>query len=197
MVTSTQRPVPPTIPPGRIRLSYEEYAELPADGKRYQILDGDLDVTPAPTLFHQVVSQRLEDLLLDYIHQRDLGFLLDAPVDVLLDHHTIVQPDLVFVSTSRRHILTEKNIQGAPDLLVEILSPASLRTDRVVKASLYARFAVPSYWIVDPEARSVEAYALSDAGYTLTHQPTAPEAFRPAIFPDLVIPLEDVFKPIF
>ena len=142
---------PIQMPVGHFKLTIDEYAELPNDGKRYQLLDGDLDVTPAPSPFHQTVSRRLQFILMQALEETGEGAVFNAPIDVVLDRTSVVQPDLVFIRREQFHIVGEKNIQGVPDLVVEILSPSSRRTDALLKSRLYASFAIPSYWIVDPD----------------------------------------------
>src|SRR5512147_1835663 len=107
---------------GRNRLTYEDYLELPEDGRKYEILDGELAVTPPPTTTHQGVSAALEYVLYGHIHSRGLGTLLHAPLGVILASDTVVEPDIVFVAASRRHIIKKPAIEGPPDLVIEILS---------------------------------------------------------------------------
>src|SRR5436309_59662 len=138
--------LPDRIPPGPIKLTYEDYVDLPDDGKRYEILDGELEVSPAPAPRHQAVSRNLLFILHGHIHPRRLGSVYHAPIDVLLANTSIVQPDLVFIAAGRESIVTKRAIEGPPDLMVEILSPWSIRRDRVAKAALYARFGIRCYW---------------------------------------------------
>jgi Uma2 family endonuclease len=181
------------IPEGKIVLTYEDYVALPNDGKRYEILEGELTVTPAPSTKHQTASVNLLVLLSQYIKERDLGKLFHSPIDLILESTSVLQPDLLFVSQARRHIITERAIEGAPDLVVEILSPTTSRTDRVTKAQIYARHSVPVYWIVDPEREAIEIYLLEADGYRLavTLLGKAPMAAPP--FTELKIAARDVF----
>ena len=158
---------PMHIPEGKIILTYEDYVLLPNDGKRYEILEGELTVTPAPSTKHQTASGNLFVLLAHYIKERDLGKLFHAPIDLILESTSVLQPDLLFVSKARQHIITERAIEGAPDLVIEILSPTTSRTDRVTKAQIYARHSIPAYWIVDPEQEAIEIYLLEADGYRL------------------------------
>jgi Uma2 family endonuclease len=184
---------PMHIPKGKIVLTYEDYVLLPNDGKRYEILEGELTVTPAPSTKHQTASVNLLVLLSQYIKERDLGKLFHAPIDLILESTSVLQPDLLFVSKARQHIITERAIEGVPDLVVEILSPTTSRTDRVTKAQIYARHSVPVYWIVDPEREVIEIYLLEADGYRLaaTLQGKAPMAAPP--FVELEIAARDVF----
>ena len=144
------------LPPGN--LTYEDYVGLPDDGRRYEILHGELEVSPAPNPRHQGVSGSLLLVLLAHAREHGLGRVYSAPIDVILARDSIVQPDLVFVAAGRESIVTERAIEGPPDLAIEILSPWSDQRDRVAKAELYARYGVRHYWIVDPEARTLEMY---------------------------------------
>ncbi|MGH7343054.1 MAG: Uma2 family endonuclease, partial [Candidatus Rokuibacteriota bacterium] len=139
-------------------LTYEDYVGLPDDGRRYEILDGELEVSPAPAPKHQAVSRNLVILLHGHVQPRGLGSVYYAPIDVILARDSILQPDLVFIASRRPSIVTERAIEGPPDLAIEILSPWSDRRDRVAKAELYARYGVRHYWIVDPETRKLEMY---------------------------------------
>lgn len=184
---------PMRIPEGKIVLTYEDYVLLPNDRNRYEILEGELSVTPAPSTKHQSASANLFKLLSRHVDDRNLGKLFYAPIDVILDPTSVLQPDLLFVSSARQRIITEKAIEGAPDLVIEILSPGTSRTDRVTKAQIYARHSVPAYWIVDPEQEVIEIYLLEADGYRLaaTLQGKTP-MFAPP-FKELEIAAGDVF----
>ncbi len=184
---------PMHIPKGKIVLTYEDYVVLPNDRNRYEILEGELSVTPAPSTRHQSASANLFKLLSRHIDDRALGKLFYAPIDLILDPTTILQTDLVFVSSARQHIITERAIEGVPDLVAEILSPTTSRTDRVTKAQIYARHNVPAYWIVDPDVESIEIYLLEGEAFrpTVTLQGTMPTIALP--FTELEIAAKDVF----
>ncbi len=177
----------------KIKLGYAEYAELPDDGKRYQILDGELDVSPSPVPRHQGISRNLF-ICLSPLQVSGRFEILYAPIDVILDRHTIVQPDLVLVRAERRSIIGEKNIQGPPDVLVEILSPSTKRTDRVTKRTLYARFGVPYYWIVDPKSERVELLARDGDTYAMVQAAERSDLIRPAELGGFEIEVEAIFK---
>ena len=184
---------PDRIPPGRIRLTYVDYVGLPNDGKRYEILDGELFVTPAPRPRHQQVSINLEFVLLQHIRGHRLGQILHAPIDLVLDPTTVAQPDILFIRAGREAIISERGIEAAPDLIVEILSPASMRQDRTTKATLYSRFGVAHYWIVDPDARTIELYELDDGSYRLAAKEAGEATIRPALFPGFELPLGEIW----
>jgi Uma2 family endonuclease len=166
---------------------------LPDDGRRYEILDGELEVSPAPAPRHQGVLRNLLFILHGDAQQRGLGSVYCAPIDVILAPDSIVQPDLVFVAAGRESIVTERAIEGPPDLAVEILSPWSDRRDRVAKAGLYARYGIAHYWIVDPVARTLEVYEAEGAEYRLVARHEGAGRVRTTPFPDLDIDLGRVW----
>jgi Uma2 family endonuclease len=144
----------------RFGWTYAEYARLPDDGNRYEVIGGELHVTPAPRPIHQEVLIALTVLLRDFAERHRLGWVLPAPIDVLFAEGEYVQPDIVFVRRERRGIITDRGIEGPPDLIVEVTSDSTARKDRGDRLRQYTRFAVPHYWIADPEARHVEVHGL-------------------------------------
>ncbi len=146
-------------------LTYADLCETPDDGRRYEILGGRLVVSASPILKHQRVSGRLFDQLLD-LERAGLGTVFSAPTDVELAAHEIVVPDLVFVLAQRRHILGRQKIEGAPDLIIEILSPSTRSVDEREKRDLYARSGVPEYWLVDPEGETIRVFSLAAGSYS-------------------------------
>ena len=141
-----------------VKLTYEDYCAAPAD-ERYELLDGELIMVPAPNLKHQMVSAEIYAQLREFIKDRALGTLLYAPCDVLFSDNDVVQPDLLFVSRQREHLLRDgQKVQGAPDLVVEILSPSTADRDQGEKLALYARHGVTEYWLVDPIAETVSIH---------------------------------------
>jgi Uma2 family endonuclease len=148
--------------------TYQDYLDLPDDGYRYEVIWGELYMTPAPNTGHQLTSGELEFALREFVKKNDLGIVLDAPCDVLLEPGgTPVEPDILFIAKERRHIITHQNVKGAPDLIVEILSPANPEHDRERKFKLYQESNVAEYWIVDPDARTIEIFTLSQGRYSL------------------------------
>ncbi|MEW5930683.1 MAG: Uma2 family endonuclease [Gemmatimonadota bacterium] len=142
------------------RWTYAEFARLPDDGNRYEVIAGELHVTPAPRPAHQRIIARLGFALEGFTRENDLGWILPGPVDVLFAEGEYLEPDLVFVRRERLQIVTERGIEGPPDLVVEVASPSTARTDRGIKRERYARFGVPEYWVVDADARLVEVYRM-------------------------------------
>ncbi len=172
------------------KLGYAHYVCFPDDGRRHEIINGDHYVNPAPSTYHQTVSKRLQFQLYSQIELQGLGVLFDAPVDVQLSEHDIVQPDLVIVLNAKKTIITPTKIKGIPDLIVEILSPSSQENDRTLKKELYQRSGVPEYWIVDPFEHSLAQLVLRDAAYHL--QPPADE-IRPTITEGVLVRLLEVW----
>ena len=136
------------------RLTYADYAKTP-DDERYELLDGLLIKIPTPLVYHQRVLGNLLYRVAPFVSERKLGHVYSRPTDVVLSDTTVVEPDILFVSSQRSHIITRENIQGAPDLVVEILDPPTAERDRTIKLDLYAQHGVKEYWIVDPDARTV------------------------------------------
>jgi Uma2 family endonuclease len=139
-------------------LTYEEYLLFPDDGRRHELIGGEHYVTPAPTTVHQRFLGNLYRLLTSFVLENKLGEVFFAPVDVILSRQDVVQPDLIFISNARLDRLTRENVQGAPDLVVEVVSDASRQTDKKRKRALYGRHDVVEYWIADPELKIIEIY---------------------------------------
>jgi len=140
------------------RLTYADYCLIPDDGKRYELLEGQLHVTPAPGLEHQHAIKRLLPILLRYFEETGRGEVFFAPVDVILGDDDVVQPDPIVVRDPAQ--LSRRGVEGAPFLVVEVISPGREDYDRTVKARRYAARGVPHCWIVDPEARRLECFRL-------------------------------------
>jgi Uma2 family endonuclease len=151
----------------RGKLTYDDYAAIPEDRQRHEIIDGEHWVNPAPTTRHQRVLLRLARRLAGQFETTDAGEVFVSPIDVQLSEHDIVQPDLVVILAARASIITETRILGVPDLVIEVLSPATSRHDRERKKPLYERAGVPEYWIVDPDARVLEQWVLDAGRYRL------------------------------
>ena len=147
------------------KLGYPEYALIPDDGRRHEVIDGEHIVNPAPNLDHQRLSRKTLFQLYTQIELQGLGEVFDAPCDLQLSEWDIVQPDLIVVLKRKQNILTPTRLIGSPDLVVEILSASSVHHDRVRKLELYRKSAIPEYWIVDPDQHVVEQFVLRDNAY--------------------------------
>lgn len=154
-------------PAAATKLTYQDYLELPDDGNRYEIIDGELFVNPAPVPQHQRIVANLMFAFLLHFRANRNGEVLTSPLDIVLGSDTVVQPDLNVFIGDRRQIIGKKNVQGAPDLVVEILSPSTRRLDEVKKRRAYETSGVTEYWIVDPEAESVRIYRRTAATFNL------------------------------
>ena len=143
------------------KLTYDDYVNLPDDGKRYEIIDGELYVNPSPNTKHQVVLRNLFRALDRHVEKNRTGEVFVAPFDVVMSPGTIVQPDILFISKERMDVLTKANVQGVPDIAIEVLSPGTRRKDQTKKRQAYEKHGVQEYWIVDPEDDSVRILRLS------------------------------------
>ena len=148
----------------KIKFTYEDYCNAPED-KRYELHDGELGLVPSLKEPHQKTSLELAVELRLLTRRTDIGYIYIAPFDVVFSNHDVVQPDVVFVSNEREHIITQSNIQGAPDLVIEVLSPSTAHRDRTFKRALYARHGVREFWFVDTDAHTIEVLLLGASGY--------------------------------
>ena len=180
-----------------IKFTYADYKSLPESmSERYELLDGELIMVPAPTTTHQRVSRNLGHLLWAFIREHELGEIFYAPCDVVLgqgDERNVVQPDLLFVAKGRADIIVLEEIRGAPDLVVEILSPGTEEQDRSYKNTLYARSGVKEYWLVDPDAKSVELLCRGEKGLELHRTFKQTDTFTSKLIEGLAIELNQVF----
>ena len=152
------------IPNPIIKFTYEDYLNTLED-KRYELLEGELVALSSPEEFHQSVSIQLGTKLVRFAVEHSLGRIYHAPFDVVLSNTDVVQPDLIFVSNDRADIITPANIQGAPDLVVEILSPSTATRDKTFKRSLYARHGITEYWMVDLTEKTITVLRLGERGF--------------------------------
>ena len=181
-----------------IPFTYEDYKTLTAStDDRYELIDGDLYMVPAPTVTHQVVAKNLLFLLEQHVRATQCGRVLGPPLDIVLgvgDARSVVQPDVLFISHERSNIVTDPEIVGAPDLVVEVLSPSSSTRDRTLKMSLYARSGVREYWIVDPKLQCVEVHSLGARGPSVSIEYRLGERLESAVVPGFEAPLSEVFR---
>jgi Uma2 family endonuclease len=178
----------------RRKLTYEDYVLFPEDGQRHEIIDGEHYVSPAPIPKHQLVLVELTTSLNSFVKPRRLGRILAAPTDVLLSRHDIVQPDLLFISNERASILNDKNIQGAPDLMIEILSKSTRKLDEDLKPGRYEQLGVREYWIVDPIAEWVRVFRKEGESLRQMAELSVGDVLTTPPLPGLEIPLRDLFE---
>jgi len=161
----------------------------------YELINGQLVKKSAPKPLHQLLSQRIEFALAIYLKENPAGQYFHAPVDVFLDEFNTVQPDICFLSTERGFLIDlNEGIMGTPDLIVEILSPGSLRYDRGVKKELYEQFAVKEYWIVDPNNRALEIYVMRGNAYASHGIFEAGDKASSALLSGFELDINELFK---
>lgn len=178
------------------RYTYEDYYNLP-EGAPYQLIHGELIRTPAPATYHQRISKRLEWELLK-LEEKKLGEVLDAPVDVYFSETETYQPDLIFITKQRLDIIGEQKIEGAPDLIMEILSPATAYYDLKPKFHVYEQYGVKEYWIVDPTEKSIELFANKEGSFHLLEKAVFKKSgdnnISSRLFSSLKIDLRKIFR---
>jgi Uma2 family endonuclease len=181
--------------PHALAFTYEDYLLLP-EGDRRELIGGDFVVTPAPSPRHQRICIHLERRLTPHVEgQPPLGRLWLSPIDVVLSETDVVQPDLVYVATARLSIVTDRAIEGAPDLAVEVVSPSTEQRDRRLKRALYARAGVKELWLVDPRARAIEVLARGKQRYALHGRFGPDDALTSPLLPGFALdPVRDVFR---
>ena len=177
------------------KFTYQDYLLFPNDEKRYELIAGDRYVTSAPRTKHQSICTNLVTFLNQYVRKQDRGEVFCPPTDVVLSQMDVVQPDLLFVSHDRASIITNENMRGAPDLVVEILSESTRRTDEIIKRKLYEKHGVAEYWIIDPEVDTVKVYRLVDKAYTQPIELTleAQDRVTSPLLPGWELPLRELF----
>ena len=187
--------------PQKERWTYEDYLQLiPPDSFGFEILRGELVVSPSPNRRHQRTVLSLGRILDVHVNTQNLGEIFVAPFDVVLDadssvSENIVQPDLMFVSKDRLNIITDDNIRGAPDLVIEVLSGSTARYDRVEKMRTYTEFGVKEYWIIDADQKTLEAFGLTSDEPVLQATMAESYVFKPKLFPGLEISLSELWYP--
>lgn len=171
----------------RVKLTYDDHASMPDDGQRYELVEGELRLTPAPSFGYQRRSGKLHLQLGNHVEQGRLGIVLYAPLDVILSPHNTLRPDLVYLDNSRLHLASQRGIEGPPTLVIEILSPSTREYDLTEKRELYARYGVPYYWVVDEDARCIDVHKLVGGTYRLLARASGPEAVSLPPFPGLAL----------
>jgi Uma2 family endonuclease len=167
------------------KFTYEDLKLIPPDRNRYEIVDGELFVTPAPRTLHQRIVGNVFAALHQHVRQHRLGEVFVAPYDVVFATSTVLEPDVLFVSSARLHHIGEDNLSGPPDLAVEVISESTKRLDREVKLKQYALYGVSEYWLVDPEGKNVEVFRLKEEGYELAKRLGFGDTLTSPLFPEL------------
>ena len=178
-----------------VKLTYDDLVNLPDDGKRHEIIDGEHYVTPSPNTKHQAIVGNLHASMEIYAKRAGIGRMFVAPFDVFFSNINVVEPDLLYIARDRFDVLTAAHVRGAPDLAVEILSPSTRRTDEITKRKLYERFGVAEYWVVDPELDTVKIYRRRGASFERVAELTAEAAdvLTTPLLPGWSMPLGEVF----
>ena len=174
-----------------VKLTYEDYCRAP-DDKRYELLNGELMMVPAPNTKHQEILGRLHVELHRFVQEHELGKVYVAPLDVVLSDTDVVQPDVLFISRARADRITDANVQGAPDLVIEILSPSTADRDLENKHELYGRHGVLEYWIIDPVAETVTVHRQRDGKLKRAGQLGRGESLATAVLEGLALELDDI-----
>ena len=178
----------------KVRFTYEDYCQLP-DDKRYELIDGEFyEMAPSPITVHQRILLMLARLLADWVDQHEMGEVFIAPFDVILSENDTMQPDVLFVAEARRSIITRRACEGAPDLVVEILSPSTSRRDLGIKRERYALFGVREYWIVDPVAMSLEVLALREGEFVSLGTYTGEASPASEVVAGFSLPVMSIFQ---
>ncbi len=179
-------------------MTYQDLLRLPEDHLRHELIGGEHFVSPSPAVKHQRIVLNLARILSSFARAHRLGEAMVGPLDVLLTEHDVVEPDVLFVSAARANRVQERYVDGAPDLVVEVLSPSNRKLDRTKKHRLYETHGVPEYWIVDPEVESVEVYRAATPGGPLalagSLAPAAGDTLETPLLPGLRIPMSEVFE---
>jgi Uma2 family endonuclease len=190
-------PGPDVLPPSNpgVKLTYDDFVHFPDDGKRHELIDGEHYVTPSPNTRHQRIVFNLTGLIWSFLQANRIGQAFGSPLDVVFSDFDVVEPDLLFVSHARREVLTAQNVQGAPDLVVEVGSPSTRRRDELTKHRLYERFGVSEYWVVDPDLDLIKVFRLVEGRYTRTSELTlaAGDVLTTPLLPGLELSLASIF----
>ena len=179
-------------PNTEIKFTYQDYINTPED-KRYELIDGELILAAAPRRAHQDTQASIGSSLYTFVRRNDLGKFYFSPRDVVFSDTEIVQPDLLFISSERLHIDTETEVRGAPDLVVEILSPSTAEYDKTVKRTLYARHGVREYWLVDTDAMTITVLRLGDYGFEVAAIYGSGDTLTSPTLPDFSLEVDDAF----
>jgi Uma2 family endonuclease len=180
--------------PSTFHWTYEDYVRLTVEGESFEFIEGRQFVAPMPTVWHQLTSRNLGFLLMLYLRDNKLGELLHPPVDTVFADDTMLQPDIAVLLNEHGDRLKKEGLFGAPDFVIEILSPSTAARDRREKLAVYARYGVREYWLVDPESARIEVFVLESGRLVKKTEHESGEARSLAVLPGFAAPLEDVFR---
>lgn len=176
------------------KFTYEDLQAIPPDRNRYEIVDGELIVTAAPVPLHQRIVLKLGSKLLDYVEKHLLGEVYVAPLDIVFARSTVLEPDLLFISRDRLHIVGEKYLTGPPDLVVEVLSESTARLDRDIKPKQFALHGVREFWLIDPEEKTIEIFRLREGAYELAANLAYRDKLESPLFPGLSLSVSSLWE---
>ena len=191
------KPAAPVVPP-RLKLTYDDFVLFPDDGKQHELIDGEHYVTPSPNVRHQQIQGDLFALVWNYLEARPVGRVFTSRLDVVFSRFDVVEPDIVYLSYERANtVLTKANLQGAPELVIEIASPSTRQRDETIKRHLYERSGVSEYWVVDLEIDVVRVYRRTrDGGFdrAIELSREAGDVLATDLLPGLDVPLIRIFR---
>ena len=173
--------------------TYEDYAAIPEDGHRYEVIGGVLYMSPSPNRRHQKIVRKIARYLEDFVENPELGEIGMAPLDVELGHKNVVQPDVFVVLNKHFDRLTETRIIGAPDLVIEVASPGTAKYDRRKKQAAYASAGVPEYWVVTPKNQTIEVLVLEGRSYRSLGSFSGCDVLPSQVVPNLPVRVEQFF----
>ncbi|MFI5305171.1 MAG: Uma2 family endonuclease [Nitrospiria bacterium] len=176
-----------------IKFTYQDYLQITDDLNRHEIIDGEHYVTPSPMKRHQAVSINLATLIHQWVRDKNMGSVFSAPFDVVLSNSDVVVPDLLFISKDRLSIVNEKNVKGAPDLVVEILSPSTSERDLGIKKTLYEKYGVKEYWVIDPDKQTIVVFTLTGTRFSSPKKLSSKDTLSSILFSGLQIPVSSLF----
>lgn len=184
--------VQPQINPS-LKFTWSDYQLLPENDKRYEIMDGDLTMTPSPNTRHQMVLLNLATILKSFVEHQHLGQIFIAPYDVVLSKYDVVQPDIIFITTRHTDRVKSTHLEGEPDLVIEIMSTGTLQRDRIFKRKLYAIHGVSEYWLVHPEKETVQVLRREKGDFKSVAELTVADRLTSPLLPGLEIQLKAIF----
>ncbi|MNC85144.1 hypothetical protein D3C83_07270 [compost metagenome] len=183
--------------PRAVKLTYDDFVHFPDDGKRHELIDGEHYVTPSPRPKHQVIVGNLYLVIASWLETHRLGRIYLSPLDVVMSPFDVVEPDLLYVAAARlSEVMTDANVQGAPDLAIEVASKGTRRRDETIKKQLYERAMVQEYWIVDPEIDVMRVYRRDGRSFLRPVELSRErgDVLRTALLPGFDLPLARVFR---
>jgi Uma2 family endonuclease len=183
--------------PRGVKLTYDDFVLFPDDGLRHELIDGEHYVTPSPNAKHQRIAVKLTLRIGSWVEEHGTGELFAAPFDVLFSEIDVVEPDLIYMSKARAvEILTTANVQGVPELVIEIASPSTRRRDETIKRALYERVGVSEYWFVDPAADAILVYRRDGERFTTPHELSAEDGdvLTTPLLPGFELSIADIFR---